>query len=453
LFVRCKTVQPVTVTVNNLKLSTAVNEMKKIFLFLAISLLTLAPVAGGRTQQGGESSARPARQRLVGEVTAVDPATHQVTVRADSGETVTINVGEQTTYLRMPPGETKLEKGRPAAFADVRVGDRVLAPGVSAAGGSARQIILMARVGGGQGAGGGVRDEGRRLAGRVVSTDAAKKLIVVQARGREGVESVTIDASGDVRFIRFAPDSIRPADARPGTFADVKPGDTVRATGARGADGASIFKAEEVLYGSFTRFAGTVTNVDGARGELAVKNEQTGQTVTLSFGARSTLRRVTPEFEQAIAQQRAERTQRMEQRRASGAQGQQQQPQGAGVERRGGEGERRGGDGERRGDGEGRGAGGGPRRGGGGGNFQQMFESLPAIAPGDLKKGDAVIITATPGADAAHATVVSLVTGGAEFLRGLQQFQRGGEGQRGMSPGLPGDVIGNGQGGTREPPR
>jgi hypothetical protein len=82
-----------------------------------------------------------------------------------------------------------------------------------------------------------------------------------------------------------------------------------------------------------------------------------------------------------------------------------------------------------------------------------MFEGLPSVALADLKKGDAVIITATPGADASHATVVSLVTGGAEFLRGLQQFGRGGEGQRGMSPGLPGDVIGNGQGGTREPPR
>ncbi|MDT7688972.1 MAG: hypothetical protein QOE46_1731 [Acidobacteriota bacterium] len=435
--------------------------MKKIFLFFGISLLALAPAAGGQTQPGGES-ARPARQRLVGEVTAVDPATHQVTVRADSGETVKVNVGEQTTYLRMPPGETKLEKGQPAAFTDVRVGDRVLAPGVSASGGSARQIILMARV---AGTGGGARDDGRRLAGRVVSVDASKKLIVVQARGREGVEAVTIDASGDVRFLRFASDSIRPTDARPGSLADVKVGDTVRATGARATDGGP-FKAEEVLSGSFTRFAGTVTNVDAARGELAVKNEQTSQTLTLSFGARSSLRRVTPEFEQAVAQQRAERAQRAEQRRASGeggqaqgenrnggregrregegAQGQQQQGTG---ERAGGE--RRGGDGERRGGGPGSGA----RRGGGGGNFQQMFESLPSVALADLKKGDAVIITATPGADASHATVVSLVTGGAEFLRGLQQFGRGGEGQRGMSPGLPGDVIGNGQGGTREPPR
>jgi hypothetical protein len=442
------------------------NEMKKIISFCAISFLLLgsAVYAGGQTApatpaQGGGDGARPARQRLVGEVTAVDAATGQVTVRADSGETVTLGVGEQTTYLRMPPGETKLEKGERATLADVRVGDRVLAPGVSAAGGQARQLILMSRAGGaGQGGGPG-RDDGRRLAGRVVSVDAAKRLIVVQARGREGVEAVTVDASGDVRFLRFAPDSTRPADARAGSFADVKAGDTLRATGERGGAG---FKAAEVLSGAFTRFSGTVTAADAAHGTLTVKNEQTGQTVTLALAARSTLRRVTPEFEQAAAQQRAEREQRREQRRAAGEGGQPPpgENRGAREGRRDGEGargegagERQAGNGERRGaDGERRGQGGGPRRGGGG-NFQQMFESLPAIMPADLKKGDAVIVTGTPGADASHVTVITLVTGSADFLRGMQQFQRGGDGPRGMSPGLPGDVIGGGQGGTREPPR
>ena len=42
----------------------------------------------------------------------------------------------------------------------------------------------------------------------------------------------------------------------------------------------------------------------------------------------------------------------------------------------------------------------------------------------------------------------------AQTVRGMQMFQRGGpEGERGMSPGLPGGVMGGGQGPTREPPR
>ena len=426
--------------------------MKKLFLLLTLSLLALAP-AGAQTQAGGEAT-RPARQRLVGEVTAVDAASKQLTVRADTGETATVTTNEQTTYLRMPPGETSLQKGQPAAFADVHVGDRVLAPGITAAGGAARQIILMARAAaaaGGAGGGSG-RDDGRRLNGRVVSADASKKLIVVQTRGREGVEAVTVDASSAARFLRYAPDSQRVADAQPGSFADVHAGDSVRATGERSADGKS-FKAEEVLSGAFARFAGTVTKVDAARGELTVTNEQAGQTVTLTLGARSALRRATPEFEKAVAE-RAERFGRREQRRASGQGGGGGQAQGEGGAPREGRregGGQRGGDGERRGEG-GQRRGGGPG-GGGGNNIQQMTESLPTVALADLKKGDAVVVTVTPTADPARATVVSLLTGSAEVLRSMQQFQRGPEGQRGMSPGLPGDVIGNGQGPTREPPR
>lgn len=426
--------------------------MKKLYLFLAIILLTLAH-AGAQAQQDA-AAAKPAPQRLLGEVTAVDAAAHQVTVRADSGETVALTTSEQTTYTRMPPGETDLKKGERVTFAEVHVGDRVLAPNVSTAGGAASRLILMARAAAGGGAGGLGRDAGRRLNGRVVSVDASKKLIVVQTRGRVGQETVTVDASAAARVLRFAPDSTRPSDAVAGSLADVRAGDTLRATGDRSADGAS-FKAEEVLTGAFTRFMGTVASADAQRGELVVKNEQTGQNVKLSFGARSSLRRITPEVEQAMERQRAERAERMAQRRAAGEGGQPQAGgQGQGARREGEGGRPRGGDGAQRGgDGQGRGEGGGQRRGGGGGGFQQMFDNLPAVTLAELKKGDAVIVTATPGADATRATVVTLVTGSAEVLRGMQQFQRGPDGQRGMSPGLPGDVMGNGQGPTREPPR
>ncbi len=93
------------------------------------------------------------------------------------------------------------------------------------------------------------------------------------------------------------------------------------------------------------------------------------------------------------------------------------------------------------------------RRGGGGGfgGGGNMFESLPAVTLAELKKGDSVMVTATPGADASSLTAVSIVTGDADFFRRMQQG--GQRGQRGMSPGLPGDVIGGGTGGNREPPR
>ena len=81
-----------------------------------------------------------------------------------------------------------------------------------------------------------------------------------------------------------------------------------------------------------------------------------------------------------------------------------------------------------------------------------MFENLPAVTVADLKKGDAVMITGTPTSpDASRVTAITLVTGDPELMRRLQQFQGQGAGQRGMSPGLPGDVVGGGTGDRNQP--
>src|SRR2546423_5400549 len=379
-----------------------VNQMKKFFLFCAFAALGLLCAVASAAQTPPTSttqgdSPRPARARVVGEVTAVDAAAGRVTVRTDAGESVALSTDDKTTYLRLPPGETTLEKAAHVTFADVRVGDRVLAPGVSASGAqqqTARQLILMGRA---AGAGAQAFDPARRLGGRVASLDAAKKQVVVQTRGREGVETVKVDASGSVRFLRYAPDSARTSDAQPSSFADLKVGDQLRVTGERGPDGAS-FRADEIIAGSFTRLLGQITSVDAARSELTVKNDQTGQSVTVAFGPRSTLRRVTPEFVKTVTE-RAERARAGREQRASG--GDAGQPnaaggRGEGAGRREGEGPRREGEGARREGGGQRGPD-GQRRGGGG--FQQMFDSLPTVTGADLKKGDAVVVTATPGAD------------------------------------------------------
>jgi hypothetical protein len=74
--------------------------------------------------------------------------------------------------------------------------------------------------------------------------------------------------------------------------------------------------------------------------------------------------------------------------------------------------------------------------------MQELFRSLPTVAPTDLKKGDAVLVTGTPGADAQHLTAIILLTGEADFLNRLQQL--GTRAGQNMSPGLPGDVLGGG---------
>jgi Cu/Ag efflux protein CusF len=421
--------------------------MRKILLFCAATFLAQAAFVQASAQATQTSAtqgdaAKPARQRVVGEVTAVDSSASGLTVKTDAGETVNVTTDPKTTIRRLPAGETSLDKATSATFADVRVGDRVLAVGVGVSGGLARQLILTTRAAATQG-----RDDAHRLFGRVVSVDASRKLIVVQTRGRDAAagETVNVDASNGTRLLHYAPDSSRAADAQAATFADIRVGDQLRATGERTPEG-SGFKAGEIIAGSFTRVGGQVVSVDAARNELTLKNEQTGQTFRVTVGGRTTLRRVTPEFIKTMNERAEQMRAQREARRAEG--GGQSADNNNGARGGGGRPE-----GQGRGGGQGNGGGREGRRGGGGGfGGGNMFDGLPAITLADLKKGDGVMVTATPGADASSVTAVSIVTGDADFLRRMQQ--RGGEGrQRGMSPGLPGDVIGGGTGGNREPPR
>jgi hypothetical protein len=406
----------------------------------AFALLAFVCVSAAEAQAQGDAQP-PAAGRVVGEVTGVDAAAGRISVRTEDGRRVDVLTNERTALLSLPPGSTDAARATRITLADVASGDRLFARGEGGADGkplAARQVVVT-KASATTSARGPEGGRGRNLNGRVTALDARARRITVATRGREGPEEITLDASGaQVRFLRFAPDSVDVRHAAPGSLADIKVGDQVRATGERSADG-SRFTAEEVVTGSLVRVGGTVASVNAARNELTLKAAGTNQTVTVALGSRTTLRRVTPE----VAAEFAQRAERREQRRARG------EGEGGGRvseeerarrrEERRAERAREGGE-ARQGGGEGR-PGGGNR---GGRQFQAAFENLPTIALADLKAGDTVLLTATAtGADASRVTAVSVLTGDAEFLGRMMRGQ--GRGRRDeMSPGLPGDVIGGG---------
>lgn len=418
--------------------------MSKLFLNLALAALAclVTPVSHGQTapppQQQQAAAPRAAQQHLIGEVTAIDQAAGLITVRTDAGATVNVKTDERTLYRRLPPGETSLQKAEQITRADLRAGDRVLVPGAlaSSAEATAPQVIVTAREAVAERR---EREDWRRrgVAGRVTALDEGRKTIVLETRGgRDAARAVTVDAAGaGVRFLRYAPDSFRRADARPGAFADIAVGDQLRALGERSADGSRV-KAEEVVSGTIERIVGAVTSIDLARGEVVVKNEQTGEPVVITVGRNTTLRRVPRE----VAEELAARSEQREARRGA-RDGDEQRRQERRNQRRE----------ERRGENAADDATGQQRPRPAGRNVQQIFESLPVIKVEDLKKGDTAVVTATVGEDAARATAVSLIAGEASMLRWLQRFQRVADELRDMSPGLPGTVMGGNTGSNDEP--
>ena len=423
--------------------------MKKLVLVCAMAGALFTVTA--RAQNSSSEAIRPGQQQLIGEITSLDAGSGRVTIKTTAGQDVTFLIGDETSFLRIAPGERSLDKAEKITRAEVSVGDRVLVRGgaTAATGGqpfTARQLIVVSRQ-----ALDSRRDREREdwrrrsINGRITALNPAAKEVTVSVRSREGAQDVVVQISDNVKLLRYAPDSVRREDARPSSFSDLKVGDQLRALGERSADGAR-FTPEEIISGAFSRTRGTIVETNAARNEVTIKDEQTGKNLTVVVSKNSSVRRIPAEFVEEMARRRQEREQR---RAAEGNSGDAQQQPG---ERRRGENREGGpaGEGERGGR-QWRGGGGGPG-GPGGGGFQRMFENLPAVTVSDLKKGDVVMVTGTPvGGNASRVTAITLITGDPELMKRLQQFQGPGGGQRGMSPGLPGDVVGGGTGDRSQP--
>ena len=421
-------------------------------LTLAAVVMTLAgwspDLAKAQVPSTTAGASRVSQQHVIGVVTAIDQAANQITVKPDAGGSVTITVNAQTTYRRMPPGQTSLAQAETITSADVKVGDRVLVPGGAAltTGVAARQVIVMARE-----AVAARREQQRDdwrtrgVNGRVLSIDAAKKEISIESRTRDSAQTLTVVAN-NARIRRYAPGSLRPDDAVAGTFSDIRVGDQMRVLGNR-----EEFKvtAEEIISGTVSRMLGTLEKVDAARNEIVIKDTQTGKSTVVALLPATTLRRVPADFAETLArgpqrrgtrenenmteaQRAAQREQREARRRERETQGAPATAPPAGQDANS------------------------PRRAGGPGgpggrNPQQMLENFPVITAAELKKGDAIMVTGTGTNDASRVIAATVVTGNAEILQLLQR--RTGGRPEGMSPGLPSGVMGGGTGGDPDRPQ
>ena len=243
----------------------------------------------------------------------------------------------------------------------------------------------------------------RGVIGTVSALNAGSKEVTITTRGREP-KTIVIDASAaDLR--RYSPDSVKFTDAKPSQFADLQPGDTVRALGDKNEDGTHV-KAEEVVSGAFETIAGTVDSVDPASGEVHLTNLQTKKPVVVRTNQSSLLRRLDPtgrsdagapapagrrwcsnRFGNWRTRRSGRRTPRRSRRwrwrwRFRGA-----------------------------------GGFGGPGGGaGGGGDLQQILERMPHLELSELKKGDAVIVSSSKGPDDSSVTAFAFVAGVEPFL-------------------------------------
>ena len=309
----------------------------------------------------------PPKKSVLGKVTGFKAHSREIALKPDSGDAILVKFSPDTEVVRIAPGQHDLSKAAPARITDIRSGDRLL---VSYADGmaEARRIVLISAVDITQ------RNEADQRAWQergIWGVVTAKNGNEIMLRTFQGAQTGVVTLTSKTTFRRYAPDSIKFENARPGSATELAKGDQVRARGERSADGLKV-TAEEVVFGTFVTAAGNITAINGAAHELTMTDLTTNKPLTVKVVPDSMVK--TLEFHGA--------------------------PGGAGPH--GGEG-------------------GGPFSGPSG--MARMLGQMPDAQFDDLKVGGAITVTSTKGAQSGHVTAIMLLNNAAPLVQMMQQVQ------------------------------
>ena len=336
-------------------------------------LLASAPVLTAQTNNPAPSDPAITALSVMGVVSDFKPDTRQVIITTAAGSVVTITLSDRTVFMRIPPGEKTKDKFIKIAPTDWAVGDSVFARGRMTEDRKSMPALEFYVMSKGDIAEKRDRERAewktRGIAGTISALNADTKEITVDARTAEGPKPIVIAATGDTKFRRYAPDSIRFSDAKGSSFAELKVGDQLRALGTKSTDGAR-FTPEEIVTGAFQTISGSITEIDAEKKEIKIKDLQSQQPVTIVVSKDSSMRRLTPEMVTALTPGKTD-------------------PKASPPAK-------------------------------GSGDLQEMFDQLPTFTLSELKPGESIVISSTKGADPARVTAIAVVSGVGPLLQNAQ---------------------------------
>ncbi|MFL6354593.1 MAG: hypothetical protein ACJ74Z_22460 [Bryobacteraceae bacterium] len=345
--------------------------------FLAFFLLS---AAASLAQSTSSAPAKP-DQHIIGTITAVDPASHHITVKDDkTGTQYAASLEKARTLLKVEPGAKNLRTAARITASDLAVGDRVDIRGFKADDTpnsiAAASVILMSGRDLQQAHQAEMNDWRQRgVAGVVTSVDMAGMKLNIDVRTPAGPKPLVVDVPAGAQFTRYSPDT--PKIPVPSKLADIQPGDQVRVLGNKTPDESAI-TAEKVYSGSFRTVAGTISSISPGGNQITIKDLQTKQAVQAVLTADSAVRKLPPPLATMLARRLNPNVRPGESPPNNPA-----PAEGPGNY----------------------------RAGSGHGDVSQMIERLPKIAVSDLKLGDAVIVSGAAGPDKSQVVATNVIAG------------------------------------------
>jgi len=336
--------------------------MKTLTLILCCASFLLAR-ENSITQASGQTV------RPIGVILTIDSAAKRVTIKTDAGSEMTVVFDEATRFLRVAPGAKDLESAAPISAPELTAGDRILARGRS--GGDpgsfvATSIIVISKADlARKHAAERAEWEKRGVGGVISALDPAAKEITINMPITAGAKPMVIAFAPGATLRRYAPNSVKFSDARPGRFEELKVGDQVKALGTAD-ETRSRYTAEELVAGSFGAIAGAVVSIDAAQNTLVITDLGANKPVQARVSPDSTMRRLPAEIAQMLVA-----------RNKAGNSSSDQGPK----------------------------------------DLQSLIEKLPPLNLTDLKPGDAIVLSFAAGEDASRITAITLLAGVEPLLK------------------------------------
>lgn len=336
-----------------------------------------------------ELRAQAAAQRFVGTITAI--AGDTLTVKTDAGEVHQVQVPASAVIKQLAPGQKDLSGASTIQLSGLATGDRVLVkldPNATGSTQQALQIVAMKQTDIAQQQQ-KEREEWQRngVDGLVKSVDPAAGVVVFTSGAGPTAKTITVHVAQSTVLLRYAPNSVSFADARPGPIDAIHVGDQFHVRGQKNADGTEI-TAEQVVSGGFRNISGVVSTVDTGASTLTVKDLVTKKNVTVHVTPDVEMRRL-PDIMARMIAARLKGTAPA----AGGAAGARPQGGAGSAQAWSGQGAQ----------------GAGQARRGGAGGMEQVLSRAPAVKLSDLQKGEAVMLVSTEGTT--DVTAIKLLAG------------------------------------------
>ena len=343
---------------------------------------------------------------FVATVTNINTDGSEIHVQRDNAGQVALKLGLDTVIQRIAPGEKSLSNAQPLAASEIRSGDRVLVTLTSDAS-EARRIVVMSAADISKRNEADKQDWVKRgLTGVVTAKEG--DTIKLKKRSLMGESELLVTVTDKTGYKRYAPDSVKFADARASSLGNIQLGDQLRARGVKSEDGTKV-TAEEVVFGTFLTSAGKVQSLDATNSQVTIADLKTNKPLLVRVTADSKLKKM-PSF--------------------SGMPG----AGGPGPSTGGGPSMMGGGPPGMGGGPPRMGAGGPPGAGGGPPDLAQMLEMMPAVKLEELKPGDTIVVSSTKGAREGEVTAI-MVLANADML--IQMASMRANGQRNGSTQTP----------------